>query len=175
VALSPAAVAFADKTDKPSKQPSGPLFDPEALERGAKALREINASPHAKQVGGWWRAVAPALGGCGRVHAWVRCSIGLTLILIPILNPTSPIHSFSSSLQKTPPPPPNPQVIALSREQEVTKQQELKTDEAKFTAQAAAAAQEQERVRWEMQSKYAQEEAQRKAQMAQYEDELARK
>jgi hypothetical protein len=37
------------------------------------------------------------------------------------------------------------------------------------------APQEQERVRWEMQSKYAQEEAQRKAQMAQYEDELARK
>lgn len=25
-------------------------FDPEALERGAKALREINSSPHAKQV-----------------------------------------------------------------------------------------------------------------------------
>lgn len=28
----------------------GPVFDPEALERGAKALREINASSHAKQV-----------------------------------------------------------------------------------------------------------------------------
>ena len=27
-------------------------FDPDALERGAKALREINASPHAKKVGG---------------------------------------------------------------------------------------------------------------------------
>lgn len=67
------------------------------------------------------------------------------------------------------------QVIALSREQEVTKQQELKAEEAKFAAQAAAAAQEQERVRWEMQSKFAQEEAQRKAQLAQYEDELARK
>lgn len=25
-------------------------FDPESLERGAKALREINSSPHAKQV-----------------------------------------------------------------------------------------------------------------------------
>ena len=25
-------------------------FDPEALERGAKALREINSSPHAKKV-----------------------------------------------------------------------------------------------------------------------------
>lgn len=39
----------------------------------------------------------------------------------------------------------------------------------------AAAAQEQERVRWESQSKFAQEEAQRKAQLAQYQDELARK
>ena len=28
----------------------GPSFDPEALERGAKALREINASPNAKKV-----------------------------------------------------------------------------------------------------------------------------
>ena len=28
----------------------GNLFDPEALERGAKALREINTSPHAKNV-----------------------------------------------------------------------------------------------------------------------------
>ena len=27
-----------------------PSFDPEALERGAKALREINLSPHAKNV-----------------------------------------------------------------------------------------------------------------------------
>ena len=41
------SVALADK-----KEDSGrPLFDPEALERGAKALREINKSPYAKQVG----------------------------------------------------------------------------------------------------------------------------
>lgn len=39
-----ALVAHAEKMD--SK-----YFDPEALERGAKALREINASPHAKRVG----------------------------------------------------------------------------------------------------------------------------
>ncbi|KIY92087.1 hypothetical protein MNEG_15875 [Monoraphidium neglectum] len=114
VLLSPAGVALADKAD-PKKKEQGPLFDPEALERGAKALREINSSPHAKQV------------------------------------------------------------IQLTREQEVTKQQELKVEEAKYGAQAAAAAQEQERVRWEAQSKYAQEEAQRKAQLAQYNDELARK
>ena len=28
----------------------GPMFDPEALERGAKALKEINASPYAKKA-----------------------------------------------------------------------------------------------------------------------------
>ncbi|KAG5241221.1 AAA-type ATPase family protein [Salix suchowensis] len=32
------------------EEPKGAGFDPEALERGAKALREINSSPHAKQV-----------------------------------------------------------------------------------------------------------------------------
>ena len=32
------------------KDVRGPSFDPEALERGAKALREINASPYAKKV-----------------------------------------------------------------------------------------------------------------------------
>jgi hypothetical protein len=32
------------------EDPKGAGFDPEALESGAKALREINSSPHAKQV-----------------------------------------------------------------------------------------------------------------------------
>jgi ATPase family AAA domain-containing protein 3A/B len=50
-----AAAALAPKTalaDSKKKEdgPGGPYFDPEALERGAKALREINASPYAKQV-----------------------------------------------------------------------------------------------------------------------------
>ncbi|KAK3413921.1 hypothetical protein EUGRSUZ_I02432 [Eucalyptus grandis] len=35
---------------EPPEEPRGAGFDPEALERGAKALREINSSPHAKQV-----------------------------------------------------------------------------------------------------------------------------
>lgn len=43
------SLAYAD--DKKKKDDGGaPYFDPEALERGAKALREINASPHAKQA-----------------------------------------------------------------------------------------------------------------------------
>jgi hypothetical protein len=57
----------------------------------------------------------------------------------------------------------------------VTKQQELKAEEAKAAAAAASAGVEQERVRWEAQSRFAQEEAQRQAQLAQYQDELARK
>jgi Domain of unknown function (DUF3523) len=36
--------------DSGEKEPRGPSFDPEALERGAKALREINKSPYAKKV-----------------------------------------------------------------------------------------------------------------------------
>jgi hypothetical protein len=41
------AVAQCAKDDKKSVTSS---FDPEALERGAKALREINSSAHAKRV-----------------------------------------------------------------------------------------------------------------------------
>lgn len=36
------------RNDNPRTTASG--FDPEALERGAKALREINSSPHGKKV-----------------------------------------------------------------------------------------------------------------------------
>jgi hypothetical protein len=42
-------VALADDKKK-EKDATAHYFDPEALERGAKALREINASPHAKQA-----------------------------------------------------------------------------------------------------------------------------
>ena len=45
------------QTDQPSPETKpetderkGSGFDPESLERGAKALREINKSPHSKQV-----------------------------------------------------------------------------------------------------------------------------
>lgn len=46
-------LALADKKDErkgKDKDDMRPLFDPEALERGATALREINKSPYAKQV-----------------------------------------------------------------------------------------------------------------------------
>ena len=52
----PVAVAQCAKDDKKSVTSS---FDPEALERGAKALREINSSAHAKRV-------RPARRGIGR-------------------------------------------------------------------------------------------------------------
>lgn len=42
-----------DKDKKKEKDSAASYFDPDALERGAKALREINASPHAKQASPW--------------------------------------------------------------------------------------------------------------------------
>ncbi|VVA99480.1 unnamed protein product [Arabis nemorensis] len=55
---SPPSESPTDKTSSESKsetkpepdEPKGSGFDPESLERGAKALREINSSPHSKQV-----------------------------------------------------------------------------------------------------------------------------
>lgn len=58
--FSPFSSSQASQEDKPSddksdakpavEEPSKSGFDAEALERGAKALREINSSPNAKQV-----------------------------------------------------------------------------------------------------------------------------
>lgn len=45
----PSAETDSPNPDSKSDEPKGG-FDPESLERGAKALREINSSPHAKQV-----------------------------------------------------------------------------------------------------------------------------
>ena len=45
----------------------GPSFDPEALERGAKALREINASPNAKKVT-YLPRLDRATSICGLLH-----------------------------------------------------------------------------------------------------------
>ncbi|KAK9814443.1 hypothetical protein WJX72_006002 [[Myrmecia] bisecta] len=97
------------------EDPRGPSFDPEALERGAAALREINKSPYAKKV------------------------------------------------------------IELSKQQEITKAQEAKTKQAEFEAYAKQSQVDVEKVRWEEQRKMRQQDAQTKAQLAQYEDELARK
>lgn len=60
-------MVLADK--KKDDDVRGPLFDPEALERGAKALREINASPHAKQV----RSKEALLYTC-QLHALGTCA-----------------------------------------------------------------------------------------------------
>ena len=45
-----ASLALCEKTPAAAAAASAPSFDPEALERGAKALREINKSANAKQV-----------------------------------------------------------------------------------------------------------------------------
>ncbi|KAI8103164.1 hypothetical protein M9434_005947 [Picochlorum sp. BPE23] len=58
---------------------------------------------------------------------------------------------------------------------EQTKQQELKVKEAEFKAATEKAAIEHERIKWEEQRKAMQQDAQTKAQLAQYNDELARK
>lgn len=45
--------AQGEQTSNPKsegEESKGSGFDPESLERGAKALREINSSPHSKQV-----------------------------------------------------------------------------------------------------------------------------
>jgi hypothetical protein len=46
------AKAAAAKEEKRRDRQAKAMFDPDALERGAKSLREINTSPHAKQVRG---------------------------------------------------------------------------------------------------------------------------
>mmetsp|Transcript_2326 Transcript_2326/g.3513 ORF Transcript_2326/g.3513 Transcript_2326/m.3513 type:complete len:701 (-) Transcript_2326:1042-3144(-) len=110
-------VALADKSETPKQ-----VFDPEALERAAAAAREVNKSPHAKQI------------------------------------------------------------LALSMQQETTKQAEAKKSEAEAKERAAenvriAAQIEKERdsVRWEEERRLEEQRAQVGARMKQYEDELARK
>lgn len=50
VAAGAAAAVAAGGSVAYCEDPKGVGFDPEALERGAKALREINKSPYAKKV-----------------------------------------------------------------------------------------------------------------------------
>lgn len=66
-------------------------------------------------------------------------------------------------------------VFEQIKTQELTKQQELKVKEAEFKAAAEQAAIQHEKVKWEEQKKAMQQDAQTKAQLAQYNDELARK
>lgn len=112
--------AFCDKRDEARlaqgrESKSLTQFDPELLERGAKALREIKNDPNAKKV------------------------------------------------------------LEIARQQEITKQEELRTQSAQFAAQQQQYQIEQEKVRWDEQRKTLQMQAQQKAQLKQYEDELARK
>ena len=65
-------------------------------------------------------------------------------------------------------------MLELARQQEVTRAQELRTKEAQAQATVAQAAAERERVHFEELRKSNQQQAQLKAQMAKYEDELAR-
>ncbi|KAL0887741.1 hypothetical protein Bca101_011724 [Brassica carinata] len=101
------------RNDNPRTTSAG--FDPEALERGAKALKGINNSAHAKKV-------------------------------------------FESI-----------------KTQEETRQAEFTAKAQEFKALQSQAEAERQRVIYDEQKKLAQHQAQTKAQMARYEDELARK
>ncbi|KAJ1691433.1 hypothetical protein LUZ63_015588 [Rhynchospora breviuscula] len=113
----PAAnVPTSHSSDQPgSSAASSGGFDPESLERGAKALREINKSPHAKQV------------------------------------------------------------FELMRKQEETRLEELAAEKAQYLANQSLTEIERQRKLAEEQRNLVQKQAQAKAQMARYEDELARK
>lgn len=103
---------------KPSGEESGGRssgFDPESLERGAKALREINKSPYSKQV------------------------------------------------------------FDLMRKQEQTRLTELEAEKFKFEAMQSKIDIERKQQMGEEQRNLYQQQAQAKAQMLRYEDELARK
>ncbi|KAM7524148.1 hypothetical protein LguiA_014050 [Lonicera macranthoides] len=108
-----------ETTSKPESKSDGEVskggFDPESLERGAKALREINSSPHAKQV------------------------------------------------------------FDVMRKQEQTRLTELEAEKAHHEAIQAHADIERQRKLAEDQMNIVQQQAQAKAQMLRYEDELARK
>jgi len=66
---------LADKKDKGQSDPGRPMFDPEALERGAAALRDINKSPYGKQV---WSVCMSNQPECD-VGAWL-CSAGSLML-----------------------------------------------------------------------------------------------
>ncbi|KAL1195951.1 ATP-dependent zinc metalloprotease FTSH 4 [Cardamine amara subsp. amara] len=103
------------ETKPESDEPKGSGFDPESLERGAKALREIKSSPHSKQV------------------------------------------------------------FDLMRKQEKTRLAELAADKMQNEAIQAHNDIERQRKLAEDQRNLVQQQAQAKAQMLRYEDELARK
>ena len=94
-------------------------FDPEALERGAKALREIQNSPFAKKV------------RCRRRRCRRRLPAACRNCVLALCGPSTPLlcRPFAEL-----------QVFEQIKTQEQTKQAELKAKEAEFNAQAAQAA-----------------------------------
>jgi len=91
------------------------VFDPEALERGARALREIQKSPHAKSV------------------------------------------------------------IELSKQQEITRQQDALKSIKEAEVQISQKQNENEKIRYEQQRLLLQEQAKVQAKLAEYEDQMSRK
>ena len=145
-------------------------FDPEALERGAKALREINSSVHAKKVRAGSPSVPPrSIPPRSRRPASRRVSPAQPR------GSRAPRAEFPDPRARARVPSPLPQVIDLSNAQEVTKQQEAMAKTAEMQAATAQHQLAAERERGEQNRKTDQARAQQHAQMKQYEDELARK
>ena len=145
-------------------------FDPEALERGAKALREINSSVHAKKVRAGSPSVPPrSIPPRSRRPASRRVSPAQPR------GSRAPRAEFADPRARARVPSPLPQVIDLSNAQEVTKQQEAMAKTAEMQAATAQHQLAAERERGEQNRKTDQARAQQHAQMKQYEDELARK
>ncbi|KAK4403742.1 ATPase family AAA domain-containing protein 3 [Sesamum angolense] len=141
------------RNDNPRTTSAG--FDPEALERGVKALREITSSSHAKKVVKFgffsFSILFESLVAVERLKLAENWGCGFIRICGILL------------------------VFEVIKKQEESRQQELTAKAAEFKAMQAQAEAEKQRVVYDEQKKLAQQQAQIKSQMARYEDELARK
>ncbi|KAL0382517.1 UNVERIFIED_CONTAM: hypothetical protein Scaly_0539000 [Sesamum calycinum] len=141
------------RNDNPRTTSAG--FDPEALERGVKALREITSSSHAKKVVKFgffsFSILFVSLVAVERLKLEENWGCGFIRIYGILL------------------------VFEVIKKQEESRQQELTAKAAEFKAMQAQAEAEKQRVVYDEQKKLAQQQAQIKSQMARYEDELARK
>ncbi|KAL0358802.1 UNVERIFIED_CONTAM: hypothetical protein Sangu_0729600 [Sesamum angustifolium] len=141
------------RNDTPRTTSAG--FDPEALERGVKALREITSSSHAKKVVKFgffsFSILFESLVAVERLKLEENWGCGFIRICGILL------------------------VFEVIKKQEESRQQELTAKAAEFKAMQAQAEAEKQRVVYDEQKKLAQQQAQIKSQMARYEDELARK
>ncbi|KAF8405237.1 hypothetical protein HHK36_010138 [Tetracentron sinense] len=132
-------------------------FDPELLERGAKALREINSSPYAKQVFVFMLSRMCLVLYCvesdlGSSHCWVIGVVFFRFLRMDILS-----------------------MVKITKVKEREKRMSSINTWISEVVTAYWEFSEKQRKMAEEQRNLVQKQAQAKAQMARYEDELARK